>query len=301
MEAQDLLFRRIDDEGNYMPHQAIYGFAPYRVLQFVEASLLLRQLDRLSFNSFLEVGCAEGFYPGWFKCVMEQNSVGWISPFPVCRRMWDYHRLEGICADAHHLPIRDGAFDVVLCSNTVEHVTEPKQVIAELMRVARKYVFIGVPQALTSKELESFEPDLNAEREQHVHLFIEATYRELLPTDAIIHHANAFPTLAANALYKRTISHWGHARPLVRLMIAMDGFFSRLMPRRTLHMLAQINLEPTYANASPRRENIRQFLLRGIYERNRRELPAAVLHFGTHDSQPWREFTVKLFDPPSTK
>jgi ubiquinone/menaquinone biosynthesis C-methylase UbiE/uncharacterized protein YbaR (Trm112 family) len=298
MEAQDRLFRRIDADGNYMPHQAIYGFAPYRVLQFVEASLLLSQLDKLSFNSFLEVGCAEGFYPRLVQARYGAEVCGVDLSFSGVHRMWDFHRIEGICADVHQLPIRDKAFDVVLCSNTLEHTTEPKQAIAELMRVARKHVFIGVPQALTRKELENFTPDLNAERDQHVHLFVKETYRKLLPPGAIIRHANAFPTLAANALYKRTIAHWRHAFPLVRLMMAMDRFFSQVMPRRTIHMLAQINLEPTHPIPSRQRENISQFLLKGIHERNRTELPATVLHFGTKDSQPWREFTVKLSDPP---
>ena len=296
MEAQDLLFRRIDDKGNYTPHQAIYGFAPYRVLQFVEASLLLRQLDKISFDSFLEVGCAEGFYPRLVQARYGADVCGVDLSFAGVRRMWDYHCLEGICADVHQLPIRDNAFDVVLCSNTLEHLTEPKQAIRELMRVGRKHVFIGVPQALMHKEVENFEPDLNAERDQHVHLFVEETYRKLLPTKAIIHHANALPTLCANALYKRTIAHVGHALPIVRLMIAMDGFFSKLMPRRTIHMLAQIDLDPTRTTAPHQEENINLFLLKGIYERNRTELPADVLHLGTDDSCAWREFTVKLSD-----
>ncbi|MCZ6678748.1 MAG: methyltransferase domain-containing protein [Candidatus Poribacteria bacterium] len=298
MAVQDLIFRRVDENGVYMPHQPIYEFAPDRVLQFVEAALLLRQLDKLSFDSFLEVGCAEGFYLRLVQARYGAEVCGVDLAYSGVRRMWDYHRLDGICADAHQLPIRDRTFDVVLCSNTVEHVTNPNAVIAELMRVARKHVFIGVPQALMRKELEDFEPDLKAERDQHVHLFVEETYRKLLPTDAMIHHANALPTLVANAIYKRTIGHWGHLLPLVRLLIAMDGGFSHLMPRRTIHMLAQINLEPMHAIPSRQQDSLSRFLLSEIYERNKTELPAPVLRLGMDNTRPWRGFTVKLSDPP---
>ena len=41
-------------------------------------------------------------------------------------------------ADGQFLPFADGAFDYVICAHVLEHVEDPKQLIAELSRVARR-------------------------------------------------------------------------------------------------------------------------------------------------------------------
>ena len=41
-------------------------------------------------------------------------------------------------ADGQFLPFADKAFDYVICSHVLEHVEDPKQLIAELMRVANR-------------------------------------------------------------------------------------------------------------------------------------------------------------------
>lgn len=42
-----------------------------------------------------------------------------------------------VVADAQHLPFRDGAFDKVLCTETLEHVPDDRAAIRELLRVLR--------------------------------------------------------------------------------------------------------------------------------------------------------------------
>ncbi|HMD83431.1 MAG TPA: class I SAM-dependent methyltransferase [Terriglobia bacterium] len=40
--------------------------------------------------------------------------------------------------DAHHLPFADGAFDVVISCETIEHLLEPPQAVKEMARVCKK-------------------------------------------------------------------------------------------------------------------------------------------------------------------
>ena len=101
MQAQEYFFRRVDENGYYMPHQAIYGFASYRVLQFCEAHLLLSCLDGLRFKSLLDVGCAEGFYPRLVHARYGADAYGVELSVSGLRRMWEHYRLEGVCGDAH--------------------------------------------------------------------------------------------------------------------------------------------------------------------------------------------------------
>lgn len=53
-------------------------------------------------------------------------------------------------ADAADMPFADGAFDYAICSNLLEHVTDPAAVAAELTRVARAG-YIEVPEAASAK------------------------------------------------------------------------------------------------------------------------------------------------------
>ena len=47
------------------------------------------------------------------------------------------------------LPYRDEAFDVVLCSEVFEHLVRPIEAIAEMVRVARKYVVLTTLEGLS--------------------------------------------------------------------------------------------------------------------------------------------------------
>ena len=48
-----------------------------------------------------------------------------------------YGACPDIFADAAHLPLADGAFDGVACLEVLEHVKEPRRVVAEIARVLR--------------------------------------------------------------------------------------------------------------------------------------------------------------------
>jgi len=55
--------------------------------------------------------------------------------------------LTPVIADATLLPFSDGAFDVVVSIDTLEHIPAERRadLVKELVRVARKHVVIGVP------------------------------------------------------------------------------------------------------------------------------------------------------------
>ncbi|GAF87172.1 unnamed protein product, partial [marine sediment metagenome] len=76
--------------------------------------------------------------------------------------------IESTPADIHDLPFKNNEFDVVLCSETLEHVADLHKAIGELLRVAGKAVVITVPHQ--PKEV----IDKNIEEEiphGHIHSF----------------------------------------------------------------------------------------------------------------------------------
>jgi ubiquinone/menaquinone biosynthesis C-methylase UbiE len=83
----------------------------------------------------LEVGCGAGHVLERFD---GQPRTGIdLSPTMIersRRRLGD--AVELLQGSAEALPLDDGSFDVVLCTEVLEHTREPRRVIAELLRVA---------------------------------------------------------------------------------------------------------------------------------------------------------------------
>ncbi|MFO1126867.1 MAG: glycosyltransferase [Rhodospirillales bacterium] len=55
----------------------------------------------------------------------------------VVEAEYSLFRTTDVAADAHHLPFKDSAFDLVVCLNAFEHYREPTAVAAEIRRVLR--------------------------------------------------------------------------------------------------------------------------------------------------------------------
>jgi SAM-dependent methyltransferase len=91
------------------------------------------------------------------------------------RRVDDLHavarggiaRLTAVAGDVCRLPFAEDSVDVVTILEVLEHLREPKQAVAEAVRVARRCIIVSVP----SKE------DDNPE---HIHLFTRARLHDLL-------------------------------------------------------------------------------------------------------------------------
>ncbi len=98
-------------------------------------------------DSILDVGCGEGFTLNRLR----ENNIG--------------RRLEGIeyseaaielgkrsypdilitKGDIYNLPYKDKEFDLVLCTEVLEHLEDPKRALKELIRVSNKYLVLSVP------------------------------------------------------------------------------------------------------------------------------------------------------------
>lgn len=49
-----------------------------------------------------------------------------------------YPHISFVVADAHHLPFPDQSFNLVICTETLEHVTDPTRVLDEMRRILTK-------------------------------------------------------------------------------------------------------------------------------------------------------------------
>jgi len=92
--------------------------------------------------SFLDVGCGNGWLATRVAAARPALSVvGCDVRTPPAAA-----RVAFACAEVERLPFRDGAFDVVACSHTLEHVADLGAAWRELRRVARRRLLVVVPR-----------------------------------------------------------------------------------------------------------------------------------------------------------
>jgi ubiquinone/menaquinone biosynthesis C-methylase UbiE len=101
--------------------------------------------DRLA---FLDVGCGDGTY----EVLLERDFhrlVGLdIRPQDLRTaktHVGDKSKVDFILGDIYHLPFNERSFDVVLCSEVLEHLHEPERGLRELSYVFRKGLLLTVP------------------------------------------------------------------------------------------------------------------------------------------------------------
>ncbi|HET6512157.1 MAG TPA: class I SAM-dependent methyltransferase [Candidatus Kapabacteria bacterium] len=90
-------------------------------------------------NAILDAGCGRAWVAeeyvkqGRFVCSMD-ISTG--NPMEALRR-FPSPKHAGLVADAFHLPIREGSFDVIIASEIIEHVTDPQGFVQSLFKALK--------------------------------------------------------------------------------------------------------------------------------------------------------------------
>jgi SAM-dependent methyltransferase len=110
-------------------------------------------IPQLAYGRVMDLGCGAGDSVAQFRNV--NPDVQWVgvdieaSPEVALRRRTD---AEFVTFDGVHLPFDDGSFDAVYCKQVLEHVREPRALLAEVARVLRpRGVFAG-----STSQLEPF-------------------------------------------------------------------------------------------------------------------------------------------------
>jgi ubiquinone/menaquinone biosynthesis C-methylase UbiE len=109
-------------------------------------AMLLEIMKNLKFRNFLDVGCAEGYY---LKAVANKadspEQVGLdISKAYLIKAKIKASEAAFVLGDASNLPFKTNCFDLVFCSEVLEHIQDPKKVFSELTRTSKKYVLLTV-------------------------------------------------------------------------------------------------------------------------------------------------------------
>jgi SAM-dependent methyltransferase len=177
--VREAMNRSVTEHG----HHPGAEYHPSAVRHYVRERALLRALAGLPFETALDVGCAEGFFVSSLRSRLGKEVWGVDISDVAARRA--AARLGGSFAagDALDLPAADGSFDLVYSTETIEHVLDPERMIAEMRRVARRWVVVTTPISESEHE---HEPDFEQRHEGHVNDFDAGAVRRLFGPDARI-------------------------------------------------------------------------------------------------------------------
>lgn len=113
-----------------------------------------RQLDELfvraDAQTLLDVGCGEGvLVHQWAQRLGDKRVVGIDLEEPSIQAGWAQRQapnLEYKIMRAENLPFATDEFDVASAIEVLEHVPDPEHTVAEMARVAKRWLLVSVPR-----------------------------------------------------------------------------------------------------------------------------------------------------------
>jgi SAM-dependent methyltransferase len=101
-------------------------------------------------QSLLDVGCGEGVLTHqWAQRVGDRRVVGIDLDDPGLHAEWAKRtapNLEYRVMKAENLPFADSEFDLASAIEVLEHVPDPEHTVAEMARVAQRWLLVSVPR-----------------------------------------------------------------------------------------------------------------------------------------------------------
>jgi len=98
-------------------------------------------------QKILDVGCGEGFTLSRFKeknIGKELEGIDYLETAIELGRK-NHPDLKLKQGNIYKLPYKDNSFDLVICTEVLEHVERPQEALKELVRISGKYIMLSVP------------------------------------------------------------------------------------------------------------------------------------------------------------
>jgi len=149
-----------------------------------KAANLAYLLEGAAVDNVLEVGCGTGaVLAAVAKAGVGRQHTGVDLADPGPHRDPSAAGLELSRYDGQVLPYPDASFDLVFASHVVEHLPEPRALLAEIARVARRWIYLEVPCEL---HLRTNRRDLQQSLDiGHINAYTPESFRLLVETSGL--------------------------------------------------------------------------------------------------------------------
>lgn len=167
-------------EGRYDDRELLWR----RLGAIDKASNIQQLLAGEPVETVLEVGCGTGAVLAEVaRRGIGQGHVGVDVADPADHADRQALGMDMRCYDGKTLPFADASFDLVYASHVIEHVPEPRTLLAEMSRVARRLVYVEVPCELhlrTSQRALQRSLDIG-----HINAYTPESFQLLLETSSL--------------------------------------------------------------------------------------------------------------------
>lgn len=130
---------------NYKKHTTQNPIQKFFINNFLKK--ILNEAAKLKPKSILDVGCGEGFIlENLRKNKIGQELVGIDASVHAIQIGKELHPgLTLTSGSIYHLPFKADSFDLLICSEVLEHLKYPEKALLELLRVTKNNCIISVP------------------------------------------------------------------------------------------------------------------------------------------------------------
>ncbi len=130
---------------NFQKHTSKNTLQQFLINNFYNS--LIKVVTPLHVKNVLDVGCGEGFSLN----KLNENNIGEKlegidyskEAISIGKKLFPNLSLKQ--GNIYDLPYKDNTFDLVLCTEVLEHLENPKKGLQEIVRVSKKYILVSVP------------------------------------------------------------------------------------------------------------------------------------------------------------
>lgn len=130
---------------NFIKHTSKNPIQKFLIKNFY--SSLTSLAKPLKAETILDAGCGEGFTLNKLIVNKIGQSVEGVEyskeAIALGKKLFPNAKIKQ--GSVYDLPYRDNSFDLIVCTEVLEHLENPKKAIQEILRVSKKYILVSVP------------------------------------------------------------------------------------------------------------------------------------------------------------
>jgi len=135
----------MNNTNNFRKYTSGNPIQKYLINNFLKKLFLC--LENITISKVLDAGCGEGFVLSEFK---KRNVGDYLEGIEFSDEALNtgekiFPHLSLKKGDVYNMPYKDGSFDLVICTEVMEHLKEPDKALDEIARVSEKYCLFSVP------------------------------------------------------------------------------------------------------------------------------------------------------------